>query len=198
MRFMKIINAEFVKGIRGTDSILGDPRPQIAFIGRSNVGKSSVINSLVGRKDLVKTSSLPGKTREANFFSIRAERAKNKEYYFVDLPGYGFAKLPIKQQEKLRKLIMWYLTYGEVKPRRIVLITDIKVAPTKFDMEMIEILRNEKHDFLIVANKSDKLNQKDLARQLKKIKAETGVEDIIVYSAKTKKGKEELLKEILK
>src|SRR3989337_3145920 len=103
---MNIASAEFVKGIIGTDSILKEKPPHVAFVGRSNVGKSSVINSLVMRKDLVKSSSMPGKTREINFFFI------NKKCYFVDLPGYGFARMGAKGAEKIRKLILWNLEGG--------------------------------------------------------------------------------------
>ena len=92
-----IKDAKFIKGIIGTDNLLTDGTPQVAFIGRSNVGKSSIINALVNRKGLVSSSSQPGKTTEINLFNI------NKELYFVDLPGYGYAKLSQKKREKLRK-----------------------------------------------------------------------------------------------
>jgi len=94
---MEIKSAEFIKGILGTNELLEDERLQVAFIGRSNVGKSSVINSLVNRKDLVKSGSKPGKTRQINFFLI------NGKVYFVDLPGYGFLKASLKEKEKLGK-----------------------------------------------------------------------------------------------
>ncbi len=99
------IPARFARGIRGTDTILNDSLPQIAFIGRSNVGKSSVINALLG-STLARSSSLPGKTQEINFYLVD-ERA-----YFCDLPGYGYARVPGKVSEKLRKLILWYFTSG--------------------------------------------------------------------------------------
>ena len=97
---MDIKSAEFVKGIMGTDKILEDNKPQIVFVGRSNVGKSSIINLLANRKNLVKSSSKPGKTKQINFFLI------NKKVFFVDLPGYGFMKMDLKKKEKIRKLII--------------------------------------------------------------------------------------------
>ncbi len=186
---ININTAEFKKGITGTNSILQDPISQIVFIGRSNVGKSSVINSLTGRKSLVKSSATPGKTREINFFLI------NKEMYFVDLPGYGFAKMSKKQSEKLRKLILWYFTSGESMPRLVVLIIDAKVGATDLDMEMLEILREHNHNVLIVANKVDKLKKNDIKKKISEIEQKTG-ERVFSYSAKTKLNKEGLLCEI--
>ena len=99
---MNIIKtAEFVKGVVGTDPILKEKIPQIAFVGRSNVGKSSVINALTGKKGLAISSSTPGRTLQLNFFLI------NEKAYFVDLPGYGYARASLKQAEKMRKMIMW-------------------------------------------------------------------------------------------
>src|SRR3990167_3085191 len=118
---MIISSAKFVKGITGTDDILYDGIPQIAFVGRSNVGKSSVINSLVNQKELVRVGKKPGKTTEINFFLI------NNKFYFVDLPGYGYAKLSPAEREKARKRMLWYLTESEARPL-VVLILDIKAG----------------------------------------------------------------------
>lgn len=188
---MNIMSAEFVKGIIGTDPILGDRYPQIAFVGRSNVGKSSVINSLVLRKDLVKSSATPGKTREINFFLI------NKTQYFVDLPGYGFARMAVGSAEKLRSLILWYLSSGEAHIRLVVLIVDACVGPMAQDKEMIDILRTEEIPFVVVANKVDRLNQTEKAHNLKAIEAALGVNPML-YSARTKMGRDTLLREIEK
>ncbi len=187
---MKIKSAEFVKGIKGTDKVLNDKRQHIAFVGRSNVGKSSVINSLVGKKELVKSSSLPGKTREINFFLI------NKKFYFVDLPGYGFAKIKQKQREKLRKLILWYLLGDDLEEidKKIVLIIDFKVGPSKFDLEMLQLLQENNLDFIIIANKIDKISKGKRLSQTKKLESKLGEENIILFSAKTGEGKEKLLK----
>lgn len=188
---MNITSAEFVKGILGTDPILKEKYPQIAFVGRSNVGKSSVINSLVMRKDLVKSSSMPGKTREINFFFI------NKKIYFVDLPGYGFARMGAKGAEKIRKLILWYLGSGEAKVRIVVLIVDACVKPMPYDKEMADILRAENIPFVILANKIDRLNQTERSHNLKQIEAHLG-SLAVPYSARTHKGREELLEVINK
>lgn len=186
---MEIKSAEFVKGIIGTDPILGDQYPQIAFVGRSNVGKSSVINSLVLRKGLVKSSSTPGKTKEINFFFI------NKAYYFVDLPGYGFARMGAKGAEKIRKLILWYLGSGEARVRLVVLIVDLGVRPMVHDKEMADILRAENIDFVVVGNKVDRLNQTERAHNIKEIEAAIGA-TVLPYSARTKAGRENLLEVI--
>ncbi len=183
---MNINTAEFVKGIRGTDSILSDPYPQIAFIGRSNVGKSSVINSLTGRNSLVKSSSVPGKTREINYFLI------NKSYYFVDLPGYGFARIAPKQREKLQKLIWWYLTSEETHPYMVVLIVDARHGPTELDVEMFETLIEYNHPILILANKADKISKNERFAQQKKIEDVFPGTPIMWYSAKTHEGREEV------
>jgi len=188
---MNITSADFVKGILGTDPILKHKNPQIAFVGRSNVGKSSVINSLVMRKDLVKSSSMPGKTREINFFFI------NKKYYFVDLPGYGFARMGAKGAEKIRKLILWYLGSGEARVRLVVLIVDSIVKPMPYDKEMTDILRAENIPFVVVANKIDRLNQTEKSHHMKAIEAALGT-TVVPYSARTHFGRDELLEIITK
>lgn len=187
---MNIKTAEFIKGIRGTDKILEENKPQIAFVGRSNVGKSSVINSLVGRKNLVQSSSTPGKTTEINFFLI------DRKIYFVDLPGYGFAKMEFKKREKLAKLIVWYIEDAQVKYRKVVLIIDANVGPTEFDFEMLRLLEENSEEIIIIANKADKLKKSEMAKQLKALEESLGRKDIIFYSAKTKSGKDELLRRI--
>ena len=177
---MKINSAEFLKGIVGTDVILTDGVPEYAFVGRSNVGKSSVINSLVNRKDLVKTSNRPGKTTEINFFGIN-----NKKCYFVDLPGYGYAKRSPKEKESIEKLILWYLMYSNAAIAKVVLILDSKAGLTAFDEEMIRVLREKGYPLLIVANKIDKLNQKETSAQLRAIKEAAHEATVVAYSATT-------------
>ncbi|MCK4592341.1 YihA family ribosome biogenesis GTP-binding protein [Candidatus Parcubacteria bacterium] len=187
---MSVKTAEFIKGVVGNDRILEESKPQVAFIGRSNVGKSSVINSLAGRKNLVKSSSTPGKTREINFFLI------NKKIYLVDLPGYGFAKASFEQREKIRRLILWYLTSAEIKNRKFILIIDAKVGPTKLDSEMIDILNEYDREFIIVANKADKLKKSERNKKLKEILEKAGSKEIIFYSAKSGEGKGELFSKV--
>ena len=189
---MKIIkSAKFIKGVLGTDDILTDGTPQVAFIGRSNVGKSSVINSLLQRKNLAKSSSTPGKTQQINFFLV------NNEVYFVDLPGYGFAKLSKERREKLRKMILWYFAESGAASKKVVLIVDAKVGPSDFDVEMADFLKGLNLDVIIVANKSDKLNQSQRQKNLKSIRSLLMQDNIILYSAKTKEGREELLSQLL-
>jgi len=187
---MKVTSADFIKGIKGTDKILSDGVPQISFVGRSNVGKSSVINSLVERRNLVKSSSTPGKTQELNFFLI------NKEMYFVDLPGYGYAKMSQKNSDKLRKMIIWYLTESGVVPHRVVLIVDSKVGITELDAQMLEILKEVGCKVLVVANKIDKLNQRERNKNIKQIKEKANF-PTLGYSAKKGIGREELLERIM-
>ena len=187
---MDIKSAEFTRGITGTNKILEDNKSQIAFIGRSNVGKSSIINLLANRKNLVKSSSKPGKTRQINFFLI------NKKVYFVDLPGYGFMKMDLKKKEKIRKLIIWYLFRSEVEIDKVVFIVDAKTGPTDFDIEMLDLLKKSERKVIIVANKIDKLKKNDIRKQISKIEEITGYSKIIPFSVKKKKGKNELLDRI--
>jgi GTP-binding protein len=189
---MDIISAEFIKGIKGTDKILYDGKLQIAFVGRSNVGKSSLINSLVNRNNLARSSSQPGKTIRLDFFLI------NNSFYFVDLPGYGFAKMSQEKHEDIRKMMLWYLEYSEVKNRRVVLIVDANVGVTEFDRQMMDILTKHHIDFVITANKVDKLKAGDKEPLLKSIEEQCGGVKIIAYSTKTKEGKNQLLKELFR
>ncbi len=191
---MKIISAEFVKGIMGTDSILDDGVPQIAFVGRSNVGKSSVINSLVGSHDLVKVGKKPGKTTEINIFVIN--KGKKDQFYFVDLPGYGYAKVGPEMKEKILKVIRWYLVDSGIKLSKVVLILDVKAGLTDFDEEMISVLEEQGHPYVIVANKVDKLNQKELREQINLIEQRSRGGEVVEYSAKTKIGVNALLQKV--
>ncbi len=186
---MDISQARFIKGIIGTDPILKDGKRQVAFVGRSNAGKSSVINSLLGRKDLVKSSSLPGKTKEINFFLV------NESSYFVDLPGYGYARMGARGADKIRKLILWYLGSGEARPRLVVVVVDAGVPPTPYDKEMVDLLRAEHLDMIIVANKMDRLTQAERAQSIKNLE-EAFLAPVFPYSARTKFGKEELFEAI--
>lgn len=175
---MEIRSVRFVKGIRGTDDITHDGTPQIAFVGRSNVGKSSLINSMVG-KSVAIVGKKPGKTTEINYFLV------NSEIYVVDLPGYGYAKATPKERVKLKNLIIWYLTYSEARPKKIVLVVDAKVGVTEFDRQMIGILKEHAHPLLMIANKIDKLSQGEQAKQLATMR-EFGAE-VLPYSSKTAK-----------
>ncbi len=187
---MEILNGEFIKGVIGDDYSTKDNLPQIAFFGRSNVGKSSVINSLVNRKNLVKVSKVPGKTKEANFFLI------NKSFYFLDFPGYGYAKFSVKERNKIVKRIFWYLENTNKKPEAIFLIIDAKVGLTDLDREMIKNVQENNHKIVIIANKIDKVKSFEKEERIAKISQESGEISVFPYSAKTKKGKDELIAKI--
>jgi GTP-binding protein len=190
---MKITSATFERGITGTDDILYDGVPQVAFVGRSNVGKSSVINSLVGEDDLARAGKKPGKTTEINFFRI------NKAFYFVDLPGYGYAHLTPKQREKIRKQMLWYLRESGAKPTCVAIVMDCRVGAMEFDHQMIQILREAGHRFVVIANKIDKLNQRETAHVISSLRAELGEVEIVPYSATAndKKQVQKLLEVLL-
>jgi len=186
---MEIKSAEFKKGIRGTDNVLYEAIPQIAFVGRSNVGKSSLINCLLNSKDLVKSGKAPGKTREINFFLV------NKSIYFVDLPGYGFAKMDLEKREQMAKMIQWYF-FEKVYRRKAVLVIDMKVGPTELDLEMLRILQENNQDILVVANKADVLNQKERSSQMKNIATKMSGIEVVSCSAKTGEGRGEIIRRI--
>lgn len=186
---MKRLSATFVKGIRGTDDILQTDIPSVALIGRSNVGKSSVINALTGHRELARVGAKPGKTTEINYFLVR------NAYHLIDLPGYGFAAVSPKERDKLRKLIIWFFTSGEASPTHTYIILDAKVGITRFDEEMIGILTECALPFSLVLNKVDKLTQKELAAQRTNIAGHTTSECIEV-SAATGKGIDTLREKI--
>ena len=187
---INVCSAQFLKGVVGSEGLPDDNLPQIAFVGRSNVGKSSLINSLTGKKDLAISSSTPGRTLQLNFFLI------NESVYFVDLPGYGYSKISLRQAEKMRKMIMWYLEHNEKRPEKVVLIVDGNVGTTKHDLEMMELLQENEYDAVVVANKMDKVKNSELVKKKKDIVEKLGTENIVYYSTKTGKGKEELLQKI--
>lgn len=167
-----------------------DGIPQIAFIGRSNVGKSSVINSLTRQKDLAITSSSPGHTRQINLFLI------NKSFYLLDLPGYGFAKASHGVREQLFKLIDWYLFKSPHQQKKVVLIIDANIGPTDDDLEMLRTLEDFQKDVVIVANKIDKIKKSKYVDQLQEIQDLAGEHKVIPYSSHDKIGRSALVNEI--
>ncbi|MGW8185404.1 MAG: ribosome biogenesis GTP-binding protein YihA/YsxC [Candidatus Moraniibacteriota bacterium] len=189
---MNIRNAQFIRGIVGTNDIINDVKAQIAFVGRSNVGKSSLINSLVGNKNLARSSSTPGRTQQINFFLI------DQKVYFVDLPGYGYAKTSEKQREKIRKMIIWYLTYSEIEHKKVVLIVDAKAGMRDFDLEMAELLKAEEIDFMVILNKIDKLKQGEIVKAVRETKGRINDERVrvITYSSKSQINKNEIIGEL--
>lgn len=192
---MNILSAKFVKGIVGPDESLRDGKHQIAFIGRSNVGKSSVINTLANKKDLARTSSMPGRTQQINLFSISVSGG-NGSFYLVDLPGYGFAKGSKDLQEEIQKLIYWYFFQSNTHIKKVVLIIDADIGPTNADMEMLFSLKSREKNIIVVANKIDKVKKTILAKQIKEIQNSIGDCKVIPYSAEKKIGIKELANEI--
>jgi len=168
--------------------------PEVAFLGRSNVGKSSVINCLLGSK-LAKTSSTPGRTRTINFFEIRWPGKPRPALFFADLPGYGYARLPREITATWASFIEPYLEFRPTLGLAIVLV-DSNVPPQESDKKLVEWLLRKKRDFLVVATKSDRLSGNTLPAALHKLQQEFGVERIAPFSARTGEGRDELWKQI--
>ncbi|MCA9360473.1 ribosome biogenesis GTP-binding protein YsxC [Candidatus Kaiserbacteria bacterium] len=187
---MKITSAVFKRGIVEDNEILKDGMSQIAFIGRSNAGKSSLLNSLTAKKNLAITSNTPGRTKEINIFLI------NGTHYFLDLPGYGYAKASGATLEKLSQLIYWYLFESNYS-QKVVLIIDAFVGPTDDDLGMLRALEEAGKEIVVVANKVDKIKKSQYRNQLDKLKAQLVGHKLFPYSTKTKFGMPELLDELL-
>lgn len=179
----------FVKAVTGEEDNIHDGLPQVAFIGRSNVGKSSVINAIANNKALARSSSTPGRTQEINFFSYK------DKFYLVDLPGYGYAKVSRHMKEVIRERIMWYFMNDEIPTKKVILIIDAKVGPTLDDLDMLTFLRDNYHDIVILANKIDKLTKNEQVTQLKKIQNVVGLHKVLPFSAEKRTGIEDLMKE---
>ncbi|HCJ58017.1 ribosome biogenesis GTP-binding protein YihA/YsxC [Lutispora sp.] len=168
--------------------------PEIAFAGRSNVGKSSLINSLLNRKKLVKVSSNPGKTRTINFFMI------NEELIFVDLPGYGYAAVSNAEKLKWGTMIEEYLTKRD-NLKSVVLLVDIRHKPTADDKMMYDFIKHYMEKVIIVATKRDKISNNVLGKNLRTIKETLGTDEkdiLISYSSENHNGREELWEEIMR
>src|SRR5229473_819794 len=168
--------------------------PEIAFLGRSNVGKSSVINALVGTK-LARTSSTPGRTRSINFFEIRWPGKPEPELIFTDLPGYGYAKISREISQEWPKFIEPYLR-DRSNLALCVALVDAGVPPQQSDRQLLDFLSASGRDLLLVATKSDRLSGNQLRNALKTLGEEYPVASILPYSAKSGAGREELWKRI--
>jgi GTP-binding protein len=185
---MKITEAEFVKSAIDPRAYPKDRRPEIAFVGRSNVGKSSLLNHLLNRRGLAKTSATPGKTQLLNFFSI------NRKYYFVDLPGYGYAKVPQAVKDRWGRVVTDYL-YKRDTLRLVIVLVDSRHAASPLDIELLELLDRAQRPAVVVATKHDKLKSSARARQLKALRAGLGLDGdsiVIPYSTVTGHGRKEL------
>jgi GTP-binding protein len=168
--------------------------PETAFLGRSNVGKSSLINSLLGEK-VAKTSSTPGRTRAINFFAVRRPGQAKPEVMFADLPGYGYAKLPRETVAEWPKFIEPYLR-DRPSLALCVCLVDINIPPQERDKQLISFLAQVNRDVLIVATKADRLGGNQLRNQLELFRQEFQTENLLPYSSKSGSGKEELWKQI--
>lgn len=185
---MKNLNCKFIGSFYKLSQLPKDPRPQIAFAGRSNVGKSSLLNKITGKKRLAKVSQTPGKTRALNFFLI------NDSFYFVDLPGYGYAKGPIAEKESWGKLIGEYLTNSE-ELLGLILLLDCRRDPNDEDKQLIAWLADNQLPCMPVLTKVDKLTRDKINRKALQIKNELGL-TVIPFSTVNGIGKEEVLKTI--
>jgi GTP-binding protein len=168
--------------------------PEVAFLGRSNVGKSSVINSLLGAK-LAKTSSTPGRTRSINFFELRWAGKPQPELIFTDLPGYGYAKISREISSQWPSFIEPYLEYRPSLALCLALV-DVNVPPQESDRQLLTFLTSSRRPFLIVGTKSDRLSGNQLHNSLQRLSRDFPQTRILPFSAKSSAGREELWKEI--
>ena len=189
---MKIISAEFLTGAVSCRQYPDSGCPELAFVGRSNVGKSSLINSLLNRKKLVKTSQIPGKTQEINFFKV------NNDFIFADLPGYGFAKVPQSVQKRWKKMIEDYLLKRKTL-LAVVFIIDLRRNPSPLDINLQLWLENCEVEYILVGTKADKLSQSEFKKQVRKLNEayfDNGKDELLIYSSKSSRGRKELWNKI--
>lgn len=183
---MKIKNVELEIVLGPTSELPDNELPEVAFAGKSNVGKSSLINVLMNRKSLARTSSQPGKTQTINFYNI------NKEIYLVDLPGYGYAKASEKEREKWGIMIENYLNSSE-KLRAVFLLVDIRHKPSNNDKQMFEWMEYVGYDPIVIATKMDKIKRSQIDKQIKLIREGLGASKdtiIVPFSSQTKQGRD--------
>lgn len=186
---MKIHSAEFIKSAFNQSHWVEGNLPEIAFLGRSNVGKSSLLNSLLNRKKLAKTSNTPGRTQSINFFLV------NEAFYFVDLPGYGYAKVSKQMRSEWGEMAEEYLANREQLVLSIQLV-DSRHKPTALDQQLHEWLQFHQKEHIIIATKADKLSNNKLNKSLREIKTTLSGSKIISFSSVTGKGKEQIWSEI--
>ena len=183
---IKSLELETVCGI--TSKIPDNQLSEFAFAGKSNVGKSSLINALMNRKSYARTSSQPGKTQTINFYNI------NDEVYLVDLPGYGYAKVSQSEKEKWGRMIESYLKKSKVL-RQVFLLVDIRHKPSANDKQMYDWICHNGYEPVIIATKLDKLKRSQVAKSLKEIRIGLGLPKegkILPFSAETKQGRDEI------
>jgi len=183
-----IRSLEFLGGMADAGGWRPEPKlPEVAFAGRSNVGKSSLINVLVQRKKAARVSNTPGRTREINFFDV------NGEFVLADLPGYGYAKVSKDRKAAWRPLIEGYLK-GSLRLRGVVLLLDSRREPSSDDLQMLDFLAQRETPTIIIATKVDKLPNAERSRRIEALALQAGVEveQVIPFSAVTGEGRDEL------
>ncbi len=193
---MKVTNVEFIRSAAKWEQLPDDGRVELAFVGRSNVGKSSLLNYLIGRKALAHTSNTPGKTATLNYYLVNAKQGQGG-FYLVDLPGYGYAKVAKTQRAKWMQLIGRYVT--ERQPLGVVFhLIDSRHPPTKLDEELLDLLRGGPTPYIILLTKADKLGknqQRSRVAQLKKRLKGMGLDlPVVLTSAEKKQGADEVWK----
>lgn len=183
---IKSVSLETVCGI--TSKLPDNEHPEIAFAGKSNVGKSSLINTILNRKNLARTSSQPGKTQTINFYNL------NEELYLVDLPGYGYAKVSAETKEKWGKMVERYLVTSK-QLKAVFLLIDIRHEPSANDVGMYNWILDKGYEPIIILTKLDKINRSQLQKQVKMIREKLQASKstvMIPFSAVTKQGKDEI------
>ena len=183
---IRSVNLETVCGI--TSKIPDNPFNEVAFAGKSNVGKSSLINGLLNRKSLARTSAQPGKTQTINFYNV------NKNLYFVDLPGYGYAKVSVEIRAKWGKMIERYL-HGSPQLKKVFLLIDIRHVPSENDCMMYDWIVDNGYEPVIICTKLDKIKRSQVQKNLKLIREKLDLvpgTTMIPFSAQTKQGRDEI------
>ncbi len=180
---MKHLDVKFIKGVVARDGVPSLKKKQIALLGRSNVGKSSFLNSLTQRKSLARSSKRPGKTTELNFFQVA------NSYYLVDLPGYGFAKQPQGLREQIEEMIEWYITDPVLPIAKFLLLIDCKVGPTEDDHMLCDLLLEHHPDELvIIGSKSDKVKRGEHHKLKRDLMMFANGAPVFLTSSKTGEG----------
>ncbi|HSI88901.1 MAG TPA: ribosome biogenesis GTP-binding protein YihA/YsxC [Pyrinomonadaceae bacterium] len=186
---MKVVTAKFIKSAFERSHWPEDCRPEIAFLGRSNVGKSSLLNSLLQRKGLARTSNTPGRTQSINYFLV------NEAFYFVDLPGYGYAKVSKAMRSGWGKMAEEYLS-DRAELALCFQLVDARHEPTELDRQLNQWLIHHSKPHIVVATKSDKLSKNILLKNTKTIAKVFSESKVIQYSSVTGKGREDIWAEI--
>lgn len=197
---LKIVSAEFIKGAINSKHFPQTGLPEFAFFGRSNAGKSSLINMLLNRKNLVKTGSKPGMTREINFFAVNAPAGKPpsaESFCVADLPGYGFAQVSQAERKRIDAMLYDYCTTRSTL-KTVFLLMDIRRDPAEIELQTLQFFREHNIPAVLTATKADKLSKNEQTKQLLALASffECSKDKIIVTSATKKTGREKLLQHL--